>query len=1166
MKVYFNSIGQFIKQDTSMDMFVKGNNGNVVECYFKDLDLSNPNLSFRLIIKWSDGTTTNELPMNKSLKYEYVYLTLPILKIDGMTQFIVRIYDYNVVKYTAIFERKIFENIEASDETNISSEEYQALQNSIANINENIVDLGLEIDNNAEDINKNNAKIEALQNIDLLHDQDIEDLQLNKQQKLVNQENIKSIDNETLLGEGNIDLEKKYRKISDSYNKNDVDAIKNQLLALINTAQETADNKVNSSYVVGEINKAVANLINNSPSALDTLQELARALNNDPNFATTIANQIGLKANTTYVDGIKLALQNSITSNLNKITTLETTVNENKVDINKKVDDNYETLDNKINTEITNIDKRVSANESNISKNAGDINTLNSGLSSANNNINKKLDKAQGTTQANKVAITNSNGDVTFIEKIPSANLPDTGVSVDTAKNVESSSGRIITGAEIEAVIDDTTKVINAKVDCDHRYEITGATGDEHNLAIADQQMLINKIQGRTLVKNQLVTNNDKWNFGGPTGDITYTLNDDNSITINGTVGETDFIFYTTVELPVSGTRKFFISGCPKGGSWITYFMYDPWSSNADLGNSAIFSTSQGTVSLWIVIKSGVTVNNLTFKPQLIDLTQTYGVGNEPTTVEEVLNDFPEYIPYDEGTFVHSNNELVSTGKNLWDEEWEVGTLLPTTGEKLESDNKIRSKNYIPILPNLNYYYYQKESKTDVDYIYFYDSNYQFLTSNRFEHETSINYLFTSPNNAYYMKFINCNITYNNDICINVSDESFNGTYEPYKEEVVEVGELKEFDYIDNDTDEKVIGTGVIDLGTLDYTRERDGRFYSSVISNAKIPTVGKYYETILCEKYIPSNKPINSIETDYTMAMYEDKRLYLYNSNYTDGESLKTSLNGVKLLYQLETPIIENDNLPAGYAVYKGGLQEQKGTIPYVIEKQYALSIASQVLQNIEIDREQQEQINDLKKDIANISFDGYTKEESDNKYAHKTTVSNINSQLSSLNANKLNAEQVQEKINQSISDLINSAPENLNTLGEIAQALKENDDVADALAKSIGQKIDKPQDGSEIKLIKDSESFMFYVNKIIDDGLYTLTFDGKAHICNTLYIKGNAYIPIVALEKEDDQQGVQCYLYVLVYEDRNVTEIAFSKDVEFVDVLNITDPDINIYIKKLF
>lgn len=40
---------------------------------------------------------------------------------------------------------------------------------------------------------------------------------------------------------------------------------------------------------------ALASLVNGSPEALDTLQELAKALGNDPNFATTITNLIGTK-------------------------------------------------------------------------------------------------------------------------------------------------------------------------------------------------------------------------------------------------------------------------------------------------------------------------------------------------------------------------------------------------------------------------------------------------------------------------------------------------------------------------------------------------------------------------------------------------------------------------------------------------------------------------------------------------------------------------------------------------------------------------------------------------------------------------------------------------------------------------------------------------------
>jgi len=44
------------------------------------------------------------------------------------------------------------------------------------------------------------------------------------------------------------------------------------------------------------VNTAIASLINSSPAVLDTLGELATALGNDPNFSTTIANSLGLKA------------------------------------------------------------------------------------------------------------------------------------------------------------------------------------------------------------------------------------------------------------------------------------------------------------------------------------------------------------------------------------------------------------------------------------------------------------------------------------------------------------------------------------------------------------------------------------------------------------------------------------------------------------------------------------------------------------------------------------------------------------------------------------------------------------------------------------------------------------------------------------------------------
>ena len=50
------------------------------------------------------------------------------------------------------------------------------------------------------------------------------------------------------------------------------------------------------------VNIKVASLVSNAPETLDTLNELAKALGDDPNFATTISNKLGEKASTSYVN------------------------------------------------------------------------------------------------------------------------------------------------------------------------------------------------------------------------------------------------------------------------------------------------------------------------------------------------------------------------------------------------------------------------------------------------------------------------------------------------------------------------------------------------------------------------------------------------------------------------------------------------------------------------------------------------------------------------------------------------------------------------------------------------------------------------------------------------------------------------------------------------
>ena len=72
--------------------------------------------------------------------------------------------------------------------------------------------------------------------------------------------------------------------------------------------QVIADNSnkvANTAFVQSAVDNKVSQLVNSAPETLDTLNELSNALGGDPNFATTVANMIGQKADsnilTSYV-------------------------------------------------------------------------------------------------------------------------------------------------------------------------------------------------------------------------------------------------------------------------------------------------------------------------------------------------------------------------------------------------------------------------------------------------------------------------------------------------------------------------------------------------------------------------------------------------------------------------------------------------------------------------------------------------------------------------------------------------------------------------------------------------------------------------------------------------------------------------------------------------
>ena len=125
---------------------------------------------------------------------------------------------------------------------------------------------------------------------------------------------------------------------------------------------------------------------------------------------------------------------------------------------------------------------------------------------------------------------------------------------------------------------------------------------------------------------------------------------------------------------------------------------------------------------------------------------------------------------------------VTACGVNLWNEEWEVGTIRTDTGVNNNTGERIRSKGYIHITPSTTYFlaYGGTVPAGAFANIVFYDENKTYLGESTYIYKNlNNNSPFTSPANAYYARFVVEDFTtvYSNNISFN-SDAST--TYKAY--------------------------------------------------------------------------------------------------------------------------------------------------------------------------------------------------------------------------------------------------------------------------------------------------------------------------------------------------------------------------------------------------
>ena len=519
------------------------------------------------------------------------------------------------------------------------------------------------------------------------------------------------------------------------------------------------------------------------------------------------------------------------------------------------------------------------------------------------------------------------------------------------------------------------------QVQTSFRYRRAG--GDDNNKLPGNNcQAKIEKIYGNTVRWNQLVKNG---NFSDTSEWIPWTavlpaslsVTDNIGTVTKSTAGAYGGFLYNDGVVAYT-THKYYLSAylaSTSSANAALYYMFI--TSNGTEGNnvrvqsnttelkrySKIVSPKNNTDRLCLRIGTSVTPVDSAGRAAnvlCIDLTQLFGTDDEIATALDISTSdittevgvvafeswlalnigTQDYYPYDPGSLISFKGQSVkSVGFNQWDEEWEVGRISAVNGG-YETSTGIRSKNFIRVFPNTQYYGIAGRST----YVICYDINKNFVYTTWQEHDPAgVNYkningsVFTIPSGIYYIKFYQTAYsTYDHDTCINFSDPAKNGIYKPYWEDVLTIDPTKiygkasgEGSYVQcfpdgmlsvgsvHDTlsvNEAVKKIDSVNLGSLNWTKGiYSGHDYytsNSSIAGIKKPASNtQIMANLLCVLFEP-NKTFDTLGGSGTwIAVSSDGRIGINQpGSYTDATEFKTAMNGVMLNYELDTQLVYTD------------------------------------------------------------------------------------------------------------------------------------------------------------------------------------------------------------------------------------------------------------------
>lgn len=511
-----------------------------------------------------------------------------------------------------------------------------------------------------------------------------------------------------------------------------------------------------------------------------------------------------------------------------------------------------------------------------------------------------------------------------------------------------------------------------------HKFETDTDTAYAKTVPTGAKLMSVKSVGGRSIVWNQLVqpTSNEITGAG-----VKFTFSNDGIITLNGTATTTGNAASVQPVKNQKGHKYLMVANPLSGVYGKDQLLFSSQSYGQDSTGHGAIITNESSNAKWyytLYVYEGVTYDNVKLQPQIFDLTQMFGAGNEPSTVEEFEKMFPaDYYPYNTGEIVSAGTEsVVEQGKNLFDKSGKENSDAYTIpmyyngrykGLKIPCENGdyvVSTKHKSGYTSGMSKAVYVIDTKINTD------NN---LTGTVIEHSTGYGYNADKTGTISVKHgYIILSVYFGDstaasrksffDLCdIQIEKSSTATAYAPYHSNVYQIPEaIKALpgygwsagtarNYVDYENKKYVQCVNSVDLGTKNWRMYKDGDytpfFYLNAVSDIRGGT-----SNFLCPKY----QYVKIGVTDSASGLYvlENTTVRVRDTAYTDAATFKQAMLGVMLYYELETPIVTDIStlIPADFLrnieVEAGGSVTFKNSndsyrIPVPNEEEYIVKLS---------------------------------------------------------------------------------------------------------------------------------------------------------------------------------------------------------------------------------